>query len=306
VSPALYAAELRLSLQNKYASWLKVSMPILPDIHTEQKHPPEHIGNSALSISNRAWTMSGYAVRAGRNDTLEEFLSYSASQIRNRLKKYLTDKPALNSKTEDLIILDIEYPVHPRKLGQHEGAQLAQIVEAFKTRIKIVRQKFPKAKLSMYGVIVPISTGDSSNANFKKMMEGYIQAGHLGMFDDLDYLSPSLYLRFAPGEKMYNYIAAYTQQGLDASRDIRTSKGMQLPLVPMLTSRVFNGRSKHHRQCIPVESIQKQLKIIRRYPFVEIIVLWLGNAEPATSTEWCSPQKFIQTLSDFHKSFCTF
>lgn len=292
-----YPADLRLSLQNSYVPWLEVSTPAPRELHTERQPLPENIGDSAPSVSNRAWTMGGYAVHASIKDTVEQFLSYSEHQIRSQLNVYLTANPTLSPQAKDLIILDMEHPVHPKDLGKYKGAQQTQIVEAFKTRIKVVRQQFPKAKLSIYGVILPNPQGDSSTAKFKQMMQGYIRAGQLGMFDDLDYLSPVLYLRFAPGEKTYNYIEAYTRQGLEASREVQTSKGMQLRLVPFLSPKVFNGGSKYDQQCAPVESIQNQLRIIRQYPYVETVVLWVGDAESATSTEWCSPQKLVQSLT---------
>ena len=290
----VYAADVRLSLHNDYATWPELSTSSPRTLGTEQQPTLKSTNTPTVSsISNRVWTMGGFALLSSKGDSVEKFLSYSEVQIRDQLKSYLKQHSALNPNTDDLIILDMEHPIHPKTLGEHSGARQAQIIEAFKMRIKVARQELPHAKLSLYGVIVPNASGDSSRTKDRTMIQGYTRAGQLGMFDDLDYLSPVLYLRFGPQEKGYNAMEAYMRQGIEASRAIKTSKGTPLPLAPMLNFKISNSNSKAKQQCIPVESIQKQLKIAQEYEYVHTVVLWSSKN---TIVE-CSPQKTIQLLT---------
>jgi hypothetical protein len=288
--PKLQALEVRFSSQNAYVSW--------PELSTSAPQPGVAPAASAVApatsgINNRVWTMNGSALHASKGDSVEAFLSYSESQIRDRLKSYLREHPALNPQTDDLIIVDMEHPVHPKKRREYSGTKQTEIIEAFKKRIKIARQEFPNAKLSLYGVIVSDGRGDPSRPGFKEMVEAYKRAGQLGMYDDLDYLTPILHLRFGPQDKQYNTIEAYTRLALETTHSLQTSQGTALPLVPELSFKIYNGGSRQHRQCAPVEPIQKQMKIIQEYPYVQMIVLWAG---PAVIKE-CTPQKFLKSLA---------
>lgn len=265
--------DVRYSTQDAYAPW--------PELFA-----------SDLKLNNRVWTVSGHALLSNRGDTEEQFLSYSETKIKDKLERYLSNNTSLDRTTTDLIILDMESPIHPKRLGEYSGDKQKQIIEAFKMRIKIAREMFPNAKLSLYGVIVSDARGDSTRPFFKPMMQGYERASQLGMFDDLDYISPVLYHRFGLQDKEYPTLEIYTREAIEQSQTLKKSGGTHLDLATLHSFKVYNGNSKNSEECVAHESINKQLAIIPEYPSVKIVVLWAG---PDVITD-CAPQEFLKTL----------
>merc|ERR1712217_93525 len=95
--------------------------------------------------------------------------------------------------TTNYLVLDIEGPsdIHPRHFWAHNDSRLEEIVKAYKLRIKIVREFLPNAKLALYATTSP---DFDPNATAAKRVNGYQCAANLGLFDQIDFLVPVLYL----------------------------------------------------------------------------------------------------------------
>ncbi len=278
---ALHATEASVATQNSYAHDRWDDLPGLL--------PPE--------VTTSVWFMSGFALHANNcqpntggaidgvcivPESVERFVSYSKGEIENRLSNYLGNHPELDPLTTDLIVLDMEKPVHPRHIGQypvsdHAGVDQREIIEAFKIRTEVAREMLPNAALSLYGVIVPDPQARNSDA-FHESWRGYVRAGAMGMYDHVDFLSPVLYVRWGPSDgSKYDTIDAYTRMGVELTRRLPRVK----PLVPLLNLRVSNGNSNHDSEFVSFDVARAQLDYLRSLPdsVVRRIVYWAPPSE---------------------------
>jgi hypothetical protein len=117
------------------------------------------------------------------------------------------------------------------------------LVDAIKTRIEVVRRHLPNARLALYGTITPFAlkpdryaTRERTNRNQHWSLEGYREAGRLGMYDQLDYVSPLLFQKHDPAvdSRWLLWIEANTQTAIQGARSLRRSDGSQLRLFPTL------------------------------------------------------------------------
>ena len=148
----------------------------------------------------------------------------------------------------------------PRSLGEFEGRRQRDLIAAYRRRIGVARQvlrdtEVPGLRLGMYQVIVPDGRGESSEG-FERRMCGYLEAGRQGMYDELDFICPVMYQRFGVDdttpEMLHKWVTAATRQGIEGSLDLTRRNGSTIPLVPILSFWVFNGRSASNRQaCRP-------------------------------------------------------
>jgi hypothetical protein len=229
--------DLRFSLQNRYAA-------------------PSFVGDlEPLGLTNDAVTISGRATLSEKTISKSAFIAAKPSAIRAKLTSFLAtnELPRPNS----LVILDMEPAgISPRALGAFEGPELRQLVRAYARRIRVTRQvlqakEIPGLGLGLYQVIVPDGKGQLSKA-FAQRLCGYIAAGRLGLYDQLDFICPVLYQRFGPEDAtpptLRAWIDASTQQAIDGSLALARSDGTRVPLVPILGFWVFNGNSENDRR----------------------------------------------------------
>ena len=234
---------------------------------------------SVVGIQNEIITIHGSGVLAGRDTSIDEFLAYTEDEIRNRFETYLRVRPWLSRETQDIMLIDIEGAYGARYIGNYEfdtTYSQADIIDAYKRRIRIVREKLPNAKLALYDTISPDPLGRESDPQFIISMRGYRHAAELGMFDELDYLSPLLYQRFGPDDssQRYNSIEAYTRLGVEASRTIKKTNGASIPLMPLLNPNVVNGNSANHHDLVLEKDIRNQVRVIEEYPEVDVVAIW--------------------------------
>ena len=257
--------DIRFSLQNRYAS-------------------ERFAGALAkLGISSRAVTISGRATRSEKEITEREFLDVKAEAIRATLSKFL-EKNVL-PRANDLVILDMEpEKIAPRNLGDFDGKQQRDLIAAYRRRIRVARQVFretglPGLRLGLYQVIVPDGKGRPSDV-FQRRMCGYIEAGQQGMYDQLDFICPVLYQRFGPDDAkpdtLRKWIAAAARQAIEESLVLTRRNGDRIPLVPILSFWVFNGRSNDDRSAVSHKSVARQLEIVQAADGVEAILFWSG------------------------------
>lgn len=269
-----FAADLRLSLHDTYADW-----------YTPDGCYPDQV-----------ITISGSSLKAGIADTFGAYLGYTEQQVTDHFDTYLDNHPEIDRDTDGIVIIDMESPVHPRDWWTYEDPDQLAILNAVKMRINVAHTLLPNAKLSLYGVAFPHRLGDNNDPDFIARMETFARASDEGVFDNLTYLTPVLYIRYGPSDTSYASIAAYTQQGIEASRQITKSDGRLFRVVPIMFPKVFNGGSLHHDTCAPLSEHQTQLDVFANYTYIERIVYWVGLPESPTDPYYCSPLQFIQDL----------
>jgi hypothetical protein len=255
--------DIRFSLQNRYAANSLVT------------------ALAELGVSNAAVTISGRALKAEKEITKDEFIGTDGETICTSLSEFL-EKHEL-PRADDLVILDMEpKEIAPRNLGDFERKQQRDLIAAYRRRIRVARQvlrrtKLPGLRVGLYQVIVPDGKGRSSDA-FARLMSGYIEAGRQGMYDQLDFICPVLYQRFgsddAKPQTVRKWIAAASRQGIEGSLDLTRRNGTQIPLVPILSFWVFNGKSADNRSAVLPANVARQLEIVRGSIGVEAIVFW--------------------------------
>jgi hypothetical protein len=260
--------DIRFSLQNSYAS----------DDLVDALEP--------LGVSNAAVTISGRALRSEKFISIERFLAADAESIRTRFVRFLETNGL--PRPSDLVILDLEpQGFAPRALGKfvESKKELRKLVAAYRLRIRVARQelrkrKLPGLQLGLYQVIVPDGQGESSD-EFEQRMCGYREAGRLGMYDDLDFICPVLYQRFGPldagARRLRQWLEAMTRQALDQSLTLTRRNGEQVPLVPILSFWVFNGKSENDRDAVTPASIALQLRLVQDSAGVKAILFWSGS-----------------------------
>jgi hypothetical protein len=225
-------------------------------------------------ISNAAVTMSGRALCSEKNISIERFLGAKVESIRTRFARYLEANQV--PRPGDLVILDLEPSgFAPRALGAfvERPKELRKLVAAYRRRIKVARQKLHRPKL-------PGGQGQSSD-EFEKRMCGYREAGRLGMYDDLDFICPVLYQRFGPGdtgaERLRRWLGDMTRQGLAESFTLKRRNGDRIPLVPILSFWVLNGKSENDRDPVTPASIALQLRLVQGSAGIKAILFWSGS-----------------------------
>ena len=258
LSPTAAAPPLSLALQSKYSK-----LDLTP-----------------YDIANDAWSISTYAFHADANMSIETFINASDADVEGSIRWYLGRKPALDPMTTDLLILDIEAPVHVKHIGKyaHEPELHDQIILALKRRIDAARRVFPYAKLSLYGVIFPHPQGHPDSKGVRQQMTAMRRAGELGMFDNLDYISPNLFQRWGVSDKRYSTrVEDATRQGIEHSQQLTKSDGTPIALAPILSFEVFNPNSRHDQQIGSPQVTRLQTDILNQYPSVQRIVYWIGS-----------------------------
>ncbi len=237
-----------------------------------------------LGISNRVVTISGRATSSGTEIGMDEFIGADAESIRTTLSRFL-DRRGL-PRPGDLVILDMEpHGFSPSHLGEYEGKQQRDLIDAYRRRIRVARQVLRQRKvrgveLALYQVIVPDSKGGMNDA-FRQRMAGYEEAGRRGMYDQLDYICPVLYQRFGPddagAETVRRWTARATRQAIEGSLGLTRRNGKRIPLAPILGFWVFNRNSANNRKAVSPESVAAQLRTVQGYDGVQVILFWSGS-----------------------------
>jgi hypothetical protein len=284
--------DLRFSLQNRYAS-ARLSGSL-----------------AALGVSSDAVTVSGRALRSEAEVDQAEFLAASGESIRGRFVQFL-DEHRL-PRDHSLLVLDLEpRGFAPRQLGDFEADRKLQhrLIDAYRRRIRAARQvvrqrEVSGVRLGLYQVIVPDGRGASSEG-FEQRMRGYRTAGDRGMYDQLDFICPVLYQRFGPDDAaavtLRRWITASTRQGIEASLELTRRNGQPVPLVPIMSCWVFNGRSENNRYAVAPELLARQLDIVQRGVGIAGILFWSGwqtRREMETARDPVEPIDLAEFLTD--------
>jgi hypothetical protein len=238
-------------------------------------------------VLSEAWFLS---IGAPDTPDFKSFVSKTQADVERRLQAYLNGHPSVSPATTGIIVMDIEDP-HLADMHTRPAAEQDAMIAAFKTRIAATRAKFPLAKIALYGTLHPDAKGRAADATYLARLASLVRAGKRGMYDGLDYLSPVLYVRFGPTDPAWGTIAAFTQLGIDGSRQLRKSSGQAIPLLPLLSLWVANGNSKHNDQIIldlpttsPVRETWGVQFALFRQAGIRDAVIWTGEDSDLITT----------------------
>jgi hypothetical protein len=113
-------------------------------------------------------------------------------------------------------------------------------------------------------------------------------AGEQGLYDELDYLVPVLYPRFGPNDPKaaWRSYRAYTEQGIEGSRQLLRSDKTSLPLLPVTGFRIANSpaNTQHDDDLLldlPIDdplghTLRVQLGVMAEKG-VQQVVFWVGE-----------------------------
>ena len=235
---------------NSVATWT-----ITPHLALQNQYTSHPV--SCWGVESGAWTIQGYALKASKNMTVQEFVDTTEEQIQSQLLAYISSTNGLHGLTTDILVLDIEHPVHPKDWGKYyekpfdSNVSFEELIDAFELRIDVARNLFPNAKIALYGVVVPHPKGVYSPM-WSTRWEGYLEAGTEGVYDDLDYLVPVVYSRFSYEQPENNeeitqhQIEKMVIQAIDEADKLKTSNNDSIPLFPLTSFYIFNGMSSYH------------------------------------------------------------
>jgi hypothetical protein len=201
--------------------------------------------DSVITIGGSAFLSVG----TRKTPNLDAFLRKTASDVERQIQNFLDRHRTVSERTTAIVIMDIERP-HPRDFHLHPTRVQNRLIAAFATRAAAARVKFPKAKLGFYGTLVPDGRGRAQDRTYKARKDALVRAGERGMFDLVDCLIPVAYPRFGPTDRAWDTYEAYTRLAITGSRELAKSDGATLPVVPLLTYSVANGKSAHHEQLL--------------------------------------------------------
>jgi hypothetical protein len=207
----------------------------------------------SLGISiNRSICMNDYFSSTHSDMTMQEVISTPNDTIRTNALKIVPRVLGGTSST-NLIILDVD-------------SLLAALVGAVRRRVQITRQIFPMAKLALY---------DEHAQKNETVMDGYRRAAKLGLWDDVDYMIPVLYL---PAHANAARASSWTEDILTCTADAkRRSDGAAIPMAPLMSWLFYPSKC-----AVPYDSIRAVVSTIDRLSAllespIPIVHLWSGS-----------------------------
>jgi hypothetical protein len=208
------------------------------------------VGNGVISISGH-WFLQDKTSGAD----LSEFLTRSQEDVERRLGIFKAAHPEVDPNTDAVVVMDIERP-HPKHLHTYSRSEQNAIVAAYMVRIAATRAVFPNAKLALYGTLSPDELGRPHDLTYIQRRDALIAAGRRGLYDDLDFLVPVPYVRFGCDDvkgrcdRHWDTLDEYMRLGVAGSSRLRRSDGSSLPLLPLLSFRVYDRASAFHRELL--------------------------------------------------------
>jgi hypothetical protein len=106
-----------------------------------------------------------------------------------------------------------------------------RLVAANKMRMSVAKALFPRAQVGFYSS--PTGPGGFASENFTLAMEGYHAAAALGVFDEADFLMPSLYFGWNETSPKCD-TWSYSNTTMEAALSIRRSDGAAIPVFANL------------------------------------------------------------------------
>ena len=261
-------------------------------------------------VMNNAWFISQYAygivqdrgpegaIKNPEQD-LQRFIDRSYDEIEASMSQYVSRNPQLARHTLATLIIDIEYPVHPRRMWKLLGGEnhdqitpeFTGAVQAFARRYEITRKFFPKATLAAYGMGISDSQGRERDVE-KWLLNAQILAAKMGMLEDVNAIAPVLYERFSPGDHAYRYTHRSTRQCLSNSLQIIQASHTPLDIFVLMSLTIFNANSENTKKPADLDGIADRLTYLHKLG-VNRVIFWNGW-EKLTGTNISVKQRFQQ------------
>eukprot|EP00937_MAST-01D_sp_MAST-1D-sp2_P006381 g6381.t1 len=231
----------------------------------ESKYSSFSVHSLGLSV-NRSICMNDYFSTSHNDMTLKDVIDASNDTIRTNALK-IAEHAHNGTNTTSLIILDVEYPVQYNQMWFQNDTMLADIVLAVRRRVQITRQLFPRAPVALY---------DEQCSSNKTVIAGYRRAAALGLWDDVTYLVPVLYLG-SPAQNATNH----TNEVLTSTAAGKmTSRGGAIPMAPLLSWKFFPSDC-----AVPFDSMHDILRAIEQLSAmlppqptpIPVVHLWSGK-----------------------------
>ena len=265
---------------------------------------------SQEGVLNNAWFISQHAYGVVMDRTpegtvknpeqdIQRFIEMTNDEIEAAFSNYVRRHPQLPRQTTATLIIDIEYPVHPRNMWKLlEGENHDQItpvftglVQAFARRCAITRKFFPKATLSLFGMGMPDAQGRERDIE-KWQLHAYVLATKMGMLEDVDAISPVLYERFSPTESGFRNVDKANLQCLTNSLQIVQASHTPLDILILMSLTIFNGNSKNTTRPADLVGIADRLENLAQLG-VNRVIFWNGD-ETLARTNIPLKQRFQQ------------
>ena len=241
-------------------------------------------------VTNNSIAVYGSSLLAGKGTDLPHYLSATYEQIHYVFSRFVASHKLSN--TTDYVILDMENPVPPKNWGKHhtedaddDGTKFAAIITAYKLRVTVARDLLPNAKLCIYGTPVPPSPFPTS-ASWVEQLAGITKASQLGAFDGADYICPVCYMRFGVDDHHYmTRIHTMTDMAINAAKSFVKSDGSHIPVLPLISTNVYNGRSNNNT-LVSADDLWQQITWIKAAPHnIDTYLMWVGSEKiPETTT----------------------
>jgi hypothetical protein len=262
--------DFRLAESSQYSQWAR---------------PLAELGVGASSMIN----INGKLLGCGRNVSLSAFLAQTPEEVRRMVAQRVVPIVMGGINTSSLLVVDIEKPVRPDHFWQYNDTTLRNVVKALRLRLSTLLQIMPNATVSMYGA--------PTRLHLRQSETGYRRASELGLFDDVNYTTPSLYL--SPGQDPANI----TQEVLAAATSVTRVSGEPVPLAPFL-SWVHEGspNSSHYHCAVTAAAMQTQLRVLARAGRKRVpIIAWFDGSDNKTDMcgnfanqlQWMKRNKFV-------------
>ena len=179
---------------------------------------------SAFSLHGLSTTksicMNDYFSTSHADMTLQDVIDAPNATIRENALK-IAAHTINGTDTTSLVILDLEYPIQYNEMWYYNDSLLAAIVGAVRRRVQITQTIFPRAPIALYDEHAQLNA---------TVMEGYRRASALGLWDDVAFLIPVLYMGGAKFENATNR----TIEVLTATAGHKTtSRGAAIPMAPV-------------------------------------------------------------------------
>jgi len=233
---------------------------------TLQGYYPQWNSNEVgIDLTGKGIVFHGSSLEANFGDSIDDFLSYTESDIRISLRNYIQNR-GIDPLTDDLIILDIEHPIHPSDIWTFENDPVynqIDIINNFAIRIRVAREELPNAKIAVY--LSPLDkVGDRNSAITINRMRGFRTAGQFGMFDYADYIIPVMYQWFEPNTPNHDTLEQFTRMHIEEFQTLTNSVGTSMDVLPLLGI-VYRENTTETEMLITSEDQQFQMSVVQEY-----------------------------------------
>lgn len=242
---------------------------------------------SYLGMSNTAWSVSGRFLLARRDisgqksdaEMIEELLAHSKDDVRNEFNKYLTSGLGKNLNKSHFVILDIEGVLGASAIGTlseylNDSDLQQQAIQALKMRLEVAREFLPSSKIFLWSTPNPPRFGDPNHQGFQNQMAGHQLLSQAGVYDLVDYLLPTPYVLFLPGDPNYETFEGRTREGIRAAKQIKRKNGSSIPIAVVLATHAAHGYN-----AVEHWVGSRQIEIIHQEGGVSSIMYWLGGVD---------------------------